>query len=175
MDLLKDWKRAVAETEIVRQRLEKLSSKTVTDLPYICLSQSEVNEGDTVVRKGIIVVEEPALVLPPNLPQFEGFEFEREFRSYLTNFFLVRGVSFPSLKYNNKMYSLDLFGGNIEKAIAHYRNRLEKEEDVRTGLIVGPGEVWQLSLLVFVCSQVIRSADNDIKRLLEDLKKEQLG
>ena len=108
--------------------------------------------------------------MPFNLPQFEGFDFEKELgigREMLMNFLLVRGVNFPSLKYNNKTNSLDIFEGRLDKATNHYSNLLERKEDVHSGLIVGPEDCWQLSILIFICMQVAKSANSDIKRLLD--------
>lgn len=171
MSIQESWEKAIRNTEIIRQRIQGLATFSTTNLPYVLLSESSVNMGDTVVRKGIVLVEKPSLILPANIPQCEGFDFDRDVLSYLTNFFLVRGVTLPSLKYNNQMYSVDVYEGKLTEAIEHYDDNLKRTEDVQTGLVVGPTDVWQLSLLIFVVSQVERSANNDIKRLLEEWKK----
>ena len=84
----------------------------------------------------------------------------------ITNFFLVRGIEFPSLKYNNKTYSLDIFEGRLSRAIEKYTQELQKEENVTSGLIIGPEDCWQFSVLIFICMQIVRSADNDIKSFM---------
>src|SRR5512141_1841224 len=114
MDFQEAWDRALKETDIVRSRVSSLHTFDDTRVPYIFLSPSEINDGDTVVRRGQIVVQKPALILPPNIPQLEGFEFEKESgvnENAVLNFLLVRGISLPSLKYNNKTYSLDIYEG----------------------------------------------------------------
>lgn len=174
MDIQERWEKALEKTEIIRPRVQELLTFSHTDLPYIFLSESSINVGDSVVRKGSVLVEKPSLILPLGLPHFEGFDFEKEpeiGEDMVTNFLLVRGVKFPSLNYNNRTYSLDIFEDRLSKAIEQYRDRLQREEDVLTGLIIGPEDCWQFSLLIFVCSQVIKSADGDIKRLLEQFKK----
>ena len=106
MDIQEAWQKALKQTEIVRPRVEPLSRTAATELPYIFLAESAVNRGDTVVRTGAITVEKPSIILPSNLPHFEGFE-EDEKSSWKENavmqFFLVRGVRFPSLKYNIRL------------------------------------------------------------------------
>ena len=87
------------------------------------------------------------------------------------NFLLVRGVAFPSLRYNNRTDSLDIYEGRLNKALEHYRNVLQRSEDVHTGLFTGTEDNWQFSVLIFICSQVARSADDDLKKLLEDYQK----
>ena len=173
MNIQDGWEKALKSTKILRPRPKELLTFEATEVPYIFLSESSVNLGDTVVRKGQVVVEKPAIILPSNSPQFEGFDFEREFHSgqdMILNFLFVRGVTFPSLKYNNKTYSLDVYEGHLEKAIEYYSDKLQRGEDVANGLITGPEDSWQFSILIFIATQIMRSADSDIKRLLERFK-----
>ena len=176
MDIQDSWEKALKYTKIIRPRPKDLQTFEATEVPYIFLSESSVNLGDTVVRKGQVTVEKPAIILPSNLPYFEGFDFENEFHSgqdMILNFLLVRGVTFPSLKYNNKTHSLDIYEGHLEKAIGHYSDKLQHGEDVSNGLVTGPEDSWQFSILIFIASQIMRSADGDIKRLLERFMEKQ--
>lgn len=173
MNIQDSWEKALKRTEITRPRVQPLHTFEATHLPYIFLAESQVNSGDTVVRKGEILVEKPSIVLPMNLPQFEGFDFEESLQmneELLKTFFLVRGVSFPSMKYNNKVDALDIFEGNLAKAREHYGNLLERTEDVHTGLIIGSEEIWQFSVLVFICDQVEKSADGDFRKLFNNYR-----
>lgn len=174
MDIQEGWEKALKLTEIIRPRVQPLRTYEVTRLPYWFLSESSVNPGDTVVRKGEVLVEKPAIVMPFNMPHFEGFDFESQMHlneDLLTSFFLVRGVSFPSLKYNNKTASLDVYEGKLSGALEHHTSLLHRSEDVHTGLITGPEDTWQFSVLIFVGTQVIRSAEGDIRKLLDDFKR----
>lgn len=174
MDMQELWNEAVKKTEIIRPRVLPLQTYDATRLPYICLSESSINSGDTAVRRGEVVVERPALVMPMGTPQFEGFEFEDQMHineELFKSFLLMRGVQFPALKYNNRSYSVDVYEGNLSKAIAHYKAELQKSENVHTGLVAGPEACWQFSVLLFICGQVARSAETDIKRLLDDMRR----
>ncbi len=174
MDIQGDWEKALEDTEIIRSRVKALSTFTATDLPYTLLSKSAVNLGDAVVRKGKVLVEKPSLIVPSNFPQFEGFDFEKDLHfneDTMTNFLLLRGVKFPSLRYNNQIYSLDIYEGGLDKAVKHFSDRLQRKEDVHSGLIVGPEDCWQFSLLIFVCSVVAKSAEGDVNNILEDLRR----
>ena len=174
MDIHDAWKIALKNTEIIRSRIQVLLTFADTHVPYVLLSESSINLGDTVVRKGEILVEKPSLILPPNLPQFEGFDFDRNEgfdEKSVMNFFLVRGISLPSLRYNNKTCSLNVHEGKLNKAVAHYKNLLQQQENVHTGLIVGPEDYWQFSILIFICAQIARNADTDVKRILEEYNK----
>ena len=174
MNIQDAWEKALRSTKIIRSRAHDLQTFSDTKLPYTLLSEAMVNRGDTVVRKGEVTVAKPAIVLPHDIPIFEGFDFEKDFelgQDIITNFFLVRGVTFPSMKYDNKTNRLDIFNGHIDKAIGHYSDALQRREDVHSGLIVAPEDCWQFSLLIFICTQVAKSANSDIRRLLDYFKK----
>lgn len=177
MDIYDAWSKALKSTEIVRARVSALQTFQSTAVSYILLSESSINQGDTVVRRGEVTVERPSLILPPNIPQLEGFHsdglpaFDQE---SIINFLLIRGVSLPSLKYDNKTYQLDVFEGGMSKAISYYLGELQQKENVDCGLLVGPEDVWPFSLLIFICSQIARNSQIDIRRLLDEYKKKEI-
>ncbi len=173
MDYQQSWAKALSETEIVRGRILGLQTFEKTLVPYILLSASAINPGDTVVRTGEIAVDRPSLVLPPNIPQFEGFSFDelQANENSLINFLLVRGITLPSLKYNNQNNRLDIFEGKVQDARQHYGNRLQREENTAAGLVVGPEDVWQFSLIIFICSQIVRNSASDIRRIMEEFRR----
>ncbi len=175
MNIQDAWEKALKKTKIIRPRAQELQTFSETNVAYTFLAEALVNRGDTIVRKGEVLVEKPAIVLPSNSPQFEGFDFEKEFemsQEIVTNFLLVRGVSFPSMKYNNKTDSLNIYDGHIDKAIKYHSDMLQRKEDVYSGLVVGPEDCWQFSVLIFTCTQIVKSANSDIRRLLEKFGKE---
>ncbi len=171
MDIQEAWQKALKTTEILRPRIEPLSRIAATQLPYIFLAESAVNHGDTLVRKGEITVEKPSIILPSNLPHFEGFEEDEKSpwnENRITQFFLVRGVRFPSFKYNNRTDSLDVREGSLNQSVGHYLQELQKKENVSTGLLLGPEDCWQFSILIFIANQSMRQAEGDWKGLWDD-------
>ncbi len=145
-------------------------------MPYIFLGESSVNPGDTVVRKGQVLIERPAIVLPNFSPQFEGFELDAEPQvgsDTLATFLLVRGIQFPSLKYRHQLSSLNLFEDSIQKAAESCSRELTAAEDIQTGLVIGPEDAWQFSVLLLVGALVVRSAHGDLRRILEAWQKRQ--
>jgi len=172
MDIYDIWAKALKNTEIIRPRVHGLMTNKDTPVPYMMLSESSINPGDTVIRKGEVLVEKPALLLPPAIPQF-GFDFESKDHFHhdgFVNFLVVRGITLPSMKYNNTTNSLDIFEGDLAKAIDHHQEILQREENVTTGLITGPEECWQFSILIYICSQVVRNAPIDIRNFLKNFK-----
>lgn len=176
MDIEQAWTKALRETEIIRARVQALMTLSATRVPYVLLSESSINYGDTVVRRGDLFVEKPSLIVPPNNPQFSGFEFDGEQgfnQNSFVNFLIVRGVTLPSLRYDNRTGTLDVYEGKLSAAVKHYGDLLQRQENVDTGLIVGPEDVWQFSLLIFTCTQIARNVNADIRRLLDEYHKKE--
>jgi len=174
MDIEQLWEKAQKKTEIIRGRARGLLTFEATEVPYIFLGESSVNEGHTVIRKGNVVIERPMIVLPENMPQFEGFEFEEEMdvdMDAVQMFFLMRGVRFPSLKYNNSVEALDLSEESLSKSIEKTRKKLERAENVNTALISGPEDCWQFSILLYMAALVGRCAKSDITNLMNKLNR----
>jgi len=175
MNVNESWQKALRETEVIRSRVQALLTFADTQVPYILLSESRVNEGDTVIRKGGVLVQKPSIILPPNIPQLEGFDFEpTDSPDEVMRFLFLRGIMLPSLLYNNKTNFLDIHEGKLSGAIEYYKELLQGQEDVHTGLIVGPEDCWQFSLLIFICGQVAKNADHDIQKLLEEYKRKNI-
>lgn len=175
MNIYETWIKALKHTQIISSRVKSLRVDGDTPMPYIFLAESSINHGDTVVRKGEVAIQKPSLILPPNLPQFEGFDFDNgritdSLPTSIANFFFVRGIHIPSYHYNNTTSIMDVFEGRLSKAIAYYRDELQRQENVYTGLIVGLEECWQFSILLYNCAQVIKNADHDIQRLLDEFQ-----
>jgi len=178
MDIQELWDKARKHTEILRMQLQDLATFDATAAPYVFLAESSLNPGDTVVRKGHVLIERPSLLLPSFSPQFEGFEFDDQLHvsdETVATFLLVRGIQFPSLKYRHQVSSLDLFEGSLQQAAAHFTHQLAAAEDIRTGLVLGPEDAWQFSLLLLVGALVVRSGAGDLRRILEEWRKRQHG
>lgn len=172
-DIEQLWDKARQKTEIVRGRVRALPTFESARVPYIFLAESVVNEGHTVVRKGKIFIEKPMILLPEDLPQFEGFDFEEDLdieQGIVQMFFLMRGIRFPSLKYNNTVEKLDLDEESLAKSVGKYKRALEKKENVNTALILGPEDCWQFSILLYMASLVGRCARSDIINLMDKFR-----
>jgi hypothetical protein len=170
MDLEEKWNKALTQTEIIKFRLSYLSAFESTSLPYIFLAESSINLGDTVMRKGKILVHRPEIVLPEDMPQFKGFQLKQDYQvnaDTLRMFFLVRGISFPSLKYEHEISKLDIYEGPLEKAKSYFKQELERTENIKTGLIIGPEDTWQLSLFIYVGLLIGKSIPSDLRKLWE--------
>jgi len=170
MDIEQLWEKAYKKTEVIRGRIKTLPTFKHARVPYVFLGESSVNEGHTVVRNGKIIIEKPMILLPEDLPQFDGFDFEEELdieQGALQMFFLMRGIRFPSLKYNNSMDTLNLEELSLSKSADKYKKLFEKQENVNTAIIIGPEECWQFSILIYMASLVGRCVKNDISNFMD--------
>ncbi|MFH0839186.1 MAG: hypothetical protein V1893_03265 [Candidatus Omnitrophota bacterium] len=175
MNIEEKWQEALKSTEILRSRFMRLHTFNTTELPYIFLAESTINQGDTVVRKGSISVDKPLIMLPKDFPIFEGFDFKEDLHldeDIVRSFFLVRGVRFPSLKYQNLTFNLDVYEGSLKEAIKFYGEILKRGEDITSGLIIGNEESWQFSILIYIAFMFSKSADEDMRRLFEKFKRD---
>lgn len=170
MNIEELWEKAQKSTEVVRGRAKALPTFNSARVPYVFLGESSVNEGHTVVRRGKVMVEKPMILLPEDLPQFEGFNFEEEMdieQGAMQMFFLMRGVRFPSLKYNNSVEKLSLEETSLAKAAEKHKKNLERRENVSTALLLGPEDCWQFSVLLYIASLIGRCARTDIMNLMD--------
>lgn len=167
MNLQDRWEKALKTTEIVRPRVQPLHTFEFTRLPYLFLAESPADRAKTIVRWGEVTVERPSLVLPTLSPQFEGFDFGTP-EDFLQNFLLVRGVYFPSMKFQNQARPQKVEDGKLGAMSTKYLRELQKSENVHTGLIVGEEDSWPFAVLIFVAGQVARSAEGDLKRMMDD-------
>ena len=174
MSLEEHWNEALKRTEIVRLPVKRLLTFGVSQCDYIFLAPSVVNQGDTVVRKGKIDIDRPNIIMPDHRPDFEGFNSEDTAGikdEQLRQFFYVRGISFPSLKYRNEPYELDLYEGSVNAAEKVYLDKVRTQENVSTGIVIGVDAAWQFSVILLACHMIDTHIDNDLKAILNHIKK----
>lgn len=171
MELDDAFKMAQDDTRFIRERKNLLYTFGATRLPYICLSVSSDNDDFVMVRSGEVLADKPQIALPGEIFSFEGFD------ELLENIVgdqhvvsLARRISMPPSKYVNKADASVREHGPLTDAIQRIVNRLENDNDVRTGIISAPEQVWPLSVLLYVGSQVARSAQSNVQEHFEHLR-----
>lgn len=172
MELDEAFKRAETDTKFVKVRKNLLYTFGGTRLPYICISQM-TGDGDFVmVRSGEVLAEKPQIALPGEMFAFEGFEdFWEEFADGEPVVSLARRISMPPSKYINKSEGAPKREtGPMSAVVDRVVNRLENDNDVRTGVITGPEEVWGLSIFLYVANQVARSAQSNVQEHMEHMR-----
>lgn len=160
---------AVRTTKILRARKNYLFTFGNTRLPYVIIANSLINAGNSVIRTGEVVVEKPQIIISNDSSAFEGFEIDRSSVDLdQVKFALMsRGISFPQMNYKNSTQFLEVVNDKIEVIIERQMNQFEDNNDSRVGLIQCREDSWNLSLLHYVLTQVIRSSTSNMQEYLE--------
>ncbi len=53
----------------------------------------------------------------------------------------------------------------------YFSREMEKREDVHSGLMLGPEDCWQFSVIIYVATLAVRSLPGDLEKLLDDFNK----
>ncbi|MDR1613246.1 MAG: hypothetical protein LBT97_10775 [Planctomycetota bacterium] len=174
MDMEEAFRLAQTDTQFIRIRKNLLYTFGSTRLPYVCLTARLADENGIIVRTGEVMAEKPQIAIPGDQISFEGFgDFPSSGLAADEGDFaviLARRISMPPSKYVNKSGSEKCESGTISEAIERVMNRLDGENDVRTGVFTAPEQVWGLSVLLYVGSQVARSAPSNVQEHLEHLR-----
>ncbi len=170
MEMEEAFKLAQSDTRFIKERKNLLYTFGATRLPYICLSQSPDREGDIVVRVGEVTADKPQIAIPGESFSFEGFEGDNSEEDGGLSIVLARRISMPPSKYVNRADSVSHEAGTLTDVIERQLNRLDNANDVRTGVISAPEAVWGLSVLLYVGSQVARSAQSNVQEHMEHLR-----
>lgn len=166
------WEKAVKSTKILKCRVSALSTTSNTNVKYIFISPSRIDCRDTLIREGKVIVEKPLLILPKDLPQFFGFEFDELDipESLLNTFLLIRGIRFPSLKYINRSERIEVVEKPLEEVEKEILNNLLRMEDTEKGVIRGEADLWSFSVLIYLINLLNRNIPKDIQDLLRDFE-----
>ena len=171
MEMEEALKLAQADTQFIRVRKNLLYTFGTTRLPYICLSQSLARPDDIIVRRGEVMADKPQIAVPGLDFSFEGFSgADEDLEADTLAILLARRISMPPSKYVNKAGGEVMETGPIAAAIDRALNRLDSDNDIRTAVISAPEKVWGLSVLLYIGSQVARSAPSNVHEHFERLR-----
>jgi hypothetical protein len=170
MEMEEAFRLAQEDTKFIKERKNLLYTFGATRLPYVCISPDSGNADFVTVRSGEVLADRPQIAVPGELFSFEGFEELKEMFDAEPFVALARRISIPPSKYVNKAELTERRPGPMAEAIQRVVNRLENDNDVRTGVISAPEQVWSLSVLLYVGSQVARSAQSNMQEHFEHMR-----
>lgn len=168
MDLNEALELARSGTEVLRSRKNILFTFGPTKLPYLCLSERET--GEIAVRAGEITADRPAIAVPGEDWKFDGFEMDGIDKDGMVPVLIARGIHIPPLSYTNTAEPVRIERGDLRAILDRELERLEGLQDIRTGVIRAPEEVWKMSLLLYVTMQIARSAPSNVAEHMERLR-----
>ena len=156
------------QTEILRSYHMRLSVFGDMGLPYIFISQHHLKDRAFVYR-GTVFIQQPTLILPFNQgPQFnEGFDVEMP-EAAMT---LFRNVGIPYSNIRHQVGSATRIEyGELKRVLEQHYERMEKQEDAVTGLLLGNTDGKDVSLMKYALVLSAKSAPGNISEILKDIK-----
>lgn len=168
MDFNEAIEQARAGTEFIRSRKNILFTFGPTKLPYICVC--ERGDGGVLLREGEVTADRPAIAIPGERWNFEGFSMDGVGEDGMVPVLIARGIHIPPLNYTNTAGGSRTVYAEIRQVLDEEQERLERSHDIRTGLFAAPDEVWKISVLLYVAAQIARSAPANVAEHMERLR-----
>ena len=160
------WARASEQTRLHRTRKHDLYTFGATRLPYIFLAESAINTGDTVIRRGEISTDKPAIILGHgDAPQFEGFQDSNN--DERDQILFARAFRFSGLNVQNQGMQMDIVARETAALCDELMEELDSNRDSRTAIIEGPEDLWGLSLIFYAAKMTSRSAPGNMRDIME--------
>ncbi|MFC1738294.1 hypothetical protein ACFL1G_04490 [Planctomycetota bacterium] len=163
------WK----QTEIIREYQRILFTFGDIELPYVFIAENRNLPDRTVVRKGTVFLQRPRIVLPEHhsAPEFEGFEQLNELPREAA--YLFRAAKLPYSQISNKPLAQErLEYGRPDDVLERVDRQMDEYNDTETGLIKGPLEGADVSLIRYSFGLAVKSAPENISEFLEHLRKQ---
>jgi hypothetical protein len=164
------WRR----TEVIREYRCNLHTFGDTKLPYVFAAEHHQFKDRTLVRKGVIVMQKPHILLPR---QYTGMDFEEGFEHGDAippeAVYLFRTMALPYSHITNKpLVEEQLEYGGLNEVIGRLATQIEEQENSEMGLIKGLSEGADVSLMRYTVGLMAKSASGNVKDFFEHLRRQ---
>lgn len=163
------WK----STEVIREYQRMLFTFGDMELPYVLAAEHDRFRDRTVVRKGVVLIQRPHILLPSYYggPEFkEGFEHASAIPPEAV--YLLRSIGMPFSQITNKPVDEETIEyGNLQAVLDGFAGKMEAREDTETGLIKGVLKGADISLMRYALGLAIKSAPGNVKEFFEHLRR----
>lgn len=160
-------------TEVIREYQRMLFTFGDMELPYVLVAEHSRLRDRTIVRKGIVLIQRPHILLPPYYggPEFkEGFEHANAIPPEAV--YLLRAMQMPYSQITNKPVGKEeIEYGNLQSVLDKFDKEMEIQEDTETGLIKGVLNGADISLMRYSLGLAIKSAPGNVKEFFEHLRR----
>jgi len=164
------WRR----TEIVREYQRMLYTFGDMELPYIFAAEHSRFRDRTVVRKGVVLLKKPQILLPGYYsgPEFkEGFDHADAIPSEAV--YLFRTMGLPYSHITNKTVAEELIEyGSLQEVLDGFNRQMDDQENADTGLIKGIFDGADVSLMRYSLGLIIKSATQNVREFFEHLRRQ---
>ena len=160
-------------TEVIREYERMLFTFGDMELPYVLVAEHSRLRDRTIVRKGIVLIQRPHILLPSYYggPEFkEGFEHANAIPPEAV--YLLRAMQMPYSQITNKpVGEEEIEYGNLQSVLDKFDKEMESQEDTETGLIKGVLNGADISLMRYSLGLAIKSAPGNVKEFFEHLRR----
>ena len=160
-------------TEVIREYQRMLFTFGDMELPYVLAAEHSQFRDRTVVRKGVVLIQRPHILLPSYYggPEFiEGFEHANAIPPDAVC--LLRSIGMPFSQITNKPVGEETIEyGNLQAVLDGLSAKMEAHEDTETGLIKGVLKGADVSLMRYALGLAIKSAPGNVREFFEHLRR----
>jgi hypothetical protein len=163
-----------SKTEVVREYHRMLFTFGDMELPYVFAAEHSRFRDRTVVRKGVVYIQKPDIILPGYYggPNFEeGFEHARALPPEAVCLFRAMGLPYSHIS-NKPLAKEEIEHGGLQTVLDQLNKRMENDEDSETGLIKGVLHGADISLMRYSLGLMVRSAPGNVKEFFEHMRRQ---
>ena len=168
-EIFKEYWRA---TEVIREYQRMLFTFGDMELPYVLAAEHSRFRDRTIVRKGVVLIQRPHILLPPYYggPEFkEGFEHADAIPAEAV--YLLRAMRMPYSQITNKpIGEQEIQYGSLQSVLDRFDREMESQEDTDTGLIKGVLDGADVSVMRYSLGLAIKSAPGNVREFFEHLR-----
>jgi hypothetical protein len=168
------FKECWVKTEVIRQYQRMLYTFGDMELPYVFTAEHGKFRDRTIVRKGVVLIQKPQILLPGRAsgPEFEeGFEHAGAIPPEAVYFFRAMGLPYSQIT-NRPAAEEQLEYGSLQSVLDKLNRKMENQEDTETGLIKGVSDGADISLMRYSLGLVIGSAPGNVKEFFEHIRRQ---
>jgi hypothetical protein len=160
-------------TEVIREYQRMLFTFGDMELPYVLAAEHSRFRDRIVVRKGVVLIQRPHILLPPYYggPEFkEGFEHANAIPAEAV--YLFRAMQMPYSQITNRpVGDEEIEYGSLQSVLDRFDRAMESQEDTETGLIKGILDGADISLMRYSLGLAIKSAPGNVQEFFEHLRR----
>ncbi len=170
----KKFKECWSKTEVIREYHQMLFTFGDMELPYVFAAEHDRFKDRTVVRRGVVQIQKPHIILPGYYggPEFKsGFEHAQALPPEAVYLFRTMGLPYSHIT-NRPLAQEQIEYSGLQAVLDDLNQRMESQEDSETGLIKGVIEGPDISLMRYSLGLMIRSASGNVKEFFDHLHRQ---
>ncbi len=163
-----------SNTEIIREYGRILYTFSDTTLPYVFAAEHGNYKNRTIVKRGLVLVRKPQIILPRHYsgPEFkEGFEHASAIPPEVICLFRAMGIPYSHI--SNKTLTNEIIEyGSLQDVLNKLNRELDEQENSETALVKGIFDGADISLMRYTISLIIKSAPENVNEFFEHLRRQ---